>query len=209
MEQDISESVLYRQSLRDKILEVAMTAFAERGIKAVRMDDIASLIGISKRTLYEIYDDKEELLYQGVKTLWGRRREAFHAFARSADSVMDIILELYRLKVKETRRINSLFYIDIRKYPKVVKYVDETRKQSRGELGSFFARGVDEGYFRKDVNYELALQLFDAIDQYIQSHSLIEQFSLEELFGNLLLVSLRGLCTMKGIMVLDEAVRTR
>lgn len=48
----------YREALKDKILETAMVAFAEKGIRAVKMDDIANSLSISKRTLYEIYGNK-------------------------------------------------------------------------------------------------------------------------------------------------------
>ena len=53
----------YRQSLRDRILEVAMQAFREKGIKAVKMDDIAASLTISKRTLYEVYENKLRLRF--------------------------------------------------------------------------------------------------------------------------------------------------
>ena len=52
----------YREGLRQKILDTAMGLFKQKGIKAVRMDDIATEIAISKRTLYEIYSNKEDLL---------------------------------------------------------------------------------------------------------------------------------------------------
>lgn len=55
----------YRQRLKTQIVETAMKAFAEKGIRGVRMDEVASSLGISKRTLYEIYDTKEALLYEG------------------------------------------------------------------------------------------------------------------------------------------------
>ena len=52
----------YRFELRQKILQTAMQQFKEMGVKNVKMDDISAIIGISKRTLYEIYENKEELL---------------------------------------------------------------------------------------------------------------------------------------------------
>ena len=44
----------YRQQLREKILKISMEEFKSKGIRAVKMDDIAALLGISKRTLYEM-----------------------------------------------------------------------------------------------------------------------------------------------------------
>ena len=63
----------YREQLRGRILETAMKEFCARGIKQVKMDDIARKLGISKRTLYEIYANKETLLFEGVK----QREEAY------------------------------------------------------------------------------------------------------------------------------------
>lgn len=56
----------YRQELRPRILETAMTLFRKHGIRQVKMDDIAATLGISKRTLYELYANKEKLLLEGV-----------------------------------------------------------------------------------------------------------------------------------------------
>ena len=64
--QEIKETNSYRLALKDKILDAAMNAFMKRGIRAVKMDDIAQQLTISKRTLYEIYEDKEELLYRSI-----------------------------------------------------------------------------------------------------------------------------------------------
>jgi len=207
--QEINETITYRKALKGKILECAMKAFTQHGVKAVRMDDVASLLGISKRTLYEVYKDKEELLFEGVKKYGGERKDSFVAFAQAADNVIEVVLELYRLKVEESRLVNPQFYADMQKYPKVMQYIKDSHDRSRTEMEQFFARGVSEGYFRGDVNSELALQLFDAIEQYVVGHSLIEKFSFEDLFGNMVLVTLRGLCTLKGIMALDEAVALR
>ena len=52
----------YRMELPAKIMHVAMREFRRCGVKAVKMDDIASRLSISKRTLYEIFSNKEELL---------------------------------------------------------------------------------------------------------------------------------------------------
>ena len=64
--QEIKETTAYKKQLKGRILEAALKAFAEQGVKAVKMDDVAQMLAISKRTIYEIFSDKEELLYQVV-----------------------------------------------------------------------------------------------------------------------------------------------
>ena len=63
-QQDLQSN--YRRDLKERILTVAMQALKLRGIRNVRMDDIATTLGISKRTIYEIYSNKEELLLDGI-----------------------------------------------------------------------------------------------------------------------------------------------
>ena len=62
----MANETIYRKELKGKILKTAMEQFLLHGIKKIKMDDIAKLLGISKRTLYEIYQDKEQLLYEGL-----------------------------------------------------------------------------------------------------------------------------------------------
>ena len=70
--QETKEISAYKQGLKGKILEMAMKAFGEKGIRAVKMDDVAVYLGISKRTLYELYDNKlssGEEAAEGLKKL--------------------------------------------------------------------------------------------------------------------------------------------
>ena len=55
----------YRQELKDRIISYAMPEFYKRGVKAVKMDEISQGLHVSKRTVYEIFGDKEELLLAG------------------------------------------------------------------------------------------------------------------------------------------------
>lgn len=201
--QVLKETTAYRVSLRARIIEKAMQDFSMHGIRAVKMDDLASELGISKRTLYEIFEDKETLLFEGIKVYDERKREYLRSYAEEGHQVMDIILEAYHMKVEEVRAVNPAFYLDIVKYPKLVEHMKEVQQKSREGFISFMKRGVDEGYFRPDVNYELVPHIFDALGQYILSNSLVQQYSVEELFSNCFLIALRGLCTDKGLHTID------
>ena len=91
--QEIKGNTAYRRALKGRILDAALKAFIERGVKAVRMDDVAQSLSISKRTLYEIYKDKEELLYQSILKFDQDSKRSMAAFVQQAPSVMDIIIE--------------------------------------------------------------------------------------------------------------------
>ena len=202
--QEIKETTSYRQALKTRILDTAIRAFATRGVRAVKMDDVAQMMGISKRTLYEIYKDKETLLYQGIMKYDREKREQMRLYAES-HNVMDVILHAYRLKAEETQHVCTQFYLDIQKYPHVVDYINRNRESTFVYFRDFLLRGVQEGYFRKDVNYDLLPHLFDAVGKYLADMQLFEKYDFKELFATLLLVPLRGFCTKKGLKVLEKA----
>lgn len=181
-----------------------MMLFAQKGIRAVRMDDIAAHLSISKRTLYEIYACKEDLLFEGIKEYHVQRREEMALKAQQAENVMDIIIEIYRGKVKEFNMTNPQFYADVVLYPRIVQYLENNRKATQDKFYEFIERGIQEGYFRPDVNYQLISDLFTAINDYMVSHELFRQYSMKELLNNMLLVSLRGFCTLNGVKIVDR-----
>ena len=68
----------------------------------------------------------------------------------------------------------------------------------------FFLRGIKEGYFRKNVNYQLVGQLFEMIGRQVVEKQLYRRYTIDDIFKNLIFITLRGLCTNKGQKVLDK-----
>ena len=201
--QEIKIISAYRQSLKTRILEAASDAFSQKGIKSVRMDDIAQSLNISKRTLYEIYENKEVLLYECLKTSKARAQEEMTFIAAQQNNVMDIILDIYRSKMSQLQKINPQFYSDLEKYPQLQSFREEQHDKDRTKLKDFLRRGIEEGYFKGDINVDIIANVFDAINEYMKNHKLYTEFPLEQLFNNMLFVTIRGICTQKGVAVID------
>lgn len=204
--QVLKETTAYRVSLRERIIEKAMQEFSMHGIRAVKMDDLAADLSISKRTLYEIFKDKETLLLEGIREYYNRKREYLFDYAEENHDVMEIVLEAYRMKVEEVRSVNPAFYQDLMKYPKVTRFMKESQEASRTAFLDFMNRGVEDGYFRKEVNYQLVPHIFDALGQHVLNNSLLQQYSVEELYSNFFLIALRGFCTDKGQRAIDKLI---
>lgn len=197
----------YKKGLRTKILMTAITDFRRRGIRAVKMDDVAAELGISKRTLYEIFDKKEDLLFEAMKHYYGERRERIHVKVQHCANVMEIILTVYRIKVEEFQQTNPNFFVDLIKYPQVLRFLNQENQTNRTKFLQFIERGINEGFFRSDVNYELSTRLFDALGNYVMQNQLYRQYTIEEIFKNLIFVTLRGMCTARGTATLEEILK--
>jgi len=194
----------YKHILADRILDAAMRAFAAKGIRAVKMDDIATGLSISKRTLYEIFANKEELLIEGVKLYSERMKRKMRDYSETGANVMDILLYSFKLKVEEIRMTNPIFYSDLEKYPMLLAYFDHRHCDHRTLMVSFMKRGVEEGFFLENLNYEFIAYMIDASNRLVMQTQLYRKYSMETVFLNQIFLSLRGLCTKKGLDVLDK-----
>jgi AcrR family transcriptional regulator len=202
--QEIKVLSTYRLSLKSKILDSAMLDFAQRGIKSVKMDDIAKGLNISKRTLYELYENKEILLYECIKKAKAQDEREMLTMMSQHDNVIDIILNIYKIKIEQFKQVTPQFYSDLEKFPKVMSYLEEQHERDRVLQKEFIVRGVEEGYFRKDVDIDIVIIMFDALSQYVRRTRLYNQYPVKDIFNNMLFISFRGICTQKGIEVIDR-----
>lgn len=194
----------YRVALKGKILDKALELFFAKGIRAVKMDDIARSLSISKRTLYELYDNKEILLFECLKKNKEIKDQEIMERLNQCSNVMDILLETYRMYVDEFRRMSPVFFSEISRYPQVIDFIEKKREHDHDQFIQFIERGIGEGFFRKDVNYELVVMVQDSIRRTIIESDLYNKYGIDELFFNLIFVTFRGVCTQKGVEVLDK-----
>ncbi len=194
----------YRLALKERILETAMAAFGRKGVKAVKMDDIAAALSISKRTLYEIYGDKETLLYEGISKREKQCREHLQTYAEQGHNVMEILQEAYRENNNASRDVCLAFYEDLHRYPKVEQYIRESRAGKRKEVLDFMHLGVQQGFFRPDIDYGLFILLFESLTDTIVREKLLSAHSMDELFFHFFLIPLRGICTDQGLTLVQQ-----
>ena len=197
--------ILHREELRLRILKTAMRAFFAKGIKAVKMDDIAQALAISKRTLYETYNNKEELLLEGLKYL--EDLSDMHMIHYSQDprhNVMDILIEFYHMQINHLAIISPLFFAEMEKYKRVVAYLDKKHKERDGKKHDFFERGIREGFFRADINYRIVTEIGRASVEYAMKTQMYKLHTLQDMFRNLIFLFIRGICTQKGLDELEK-----
>lgn len=197
----------YRKELRGRILEVAMQDFIQRGIRAVKMDDIAGSLGISKRTLYEIFPNKESLLLEGIRLKQAMGEEEMVKYVTEKNpNTMDIIMKFYHMQMEELSSLPLTFITEISRYPLVTDFLRKKHQKSEENANRFFQRGVKEGYFRSDVDYELISRLGEGMTQNAIARQLYFQYEPQYIFRNIIFLFLRGFCTQKGLEYIDNTL---
>lgn len=194
-----------RVLLSRRIIDKATEMFLSKGIKAVKMDDVANDLSISKRTLYEIFSNKEMLLLHCVQSMWEERREHFKRFeAEGSHSEIEKILEFYRFQLRRSSMVSLSFVKELKKYPTVIQWVEASNRKIREEAKVFFEKGIANGYFRKDVNYDLIEEYSDIAIADATENGLMDKYGVQEVFKNITMLYVRGFCTLKGIEELEK-----
>ncbi|MBF1440294.1 MAG: TetR/AcrR family transcriptional regulator [Prevotella nanceiensis] len=195
----------YRNELKERILEYSEKEFYANGVKQVKMDNIANYLSISKRTLYEIYPTKEDLLLECLKkhdTAYESRIEQY--IEESNPNAIEIIIFSYKMKLEHFLQLNPLFLEELCKYKRVINYFDARDKERDTNFEWLFNRGVEEGFFRKDLNPRIISNMFTVSLKEAIDNELYKEFGMEYLFRDIVFTLIRGICTIKGIEAIDQ-----
>lgn len=192
-----------REALHQRIIDVAGEEFRKHGIRSVRMDDLSSLLGISKRTLYEEFEDKETVL-TAVFDHQIRRMEAVYAKNREESAnVLELVLRMFRISLTEYAQTNPKYFDDMQRYPKFKECFEEGKVKHMQNMKVFLTQGMEQGIFRSDLNVELFVKVQQLIEEK-GLKELKELYGMYETFKTTVLVALRGISTEKGIQMIDD-----
>ena len=197
----------YRKELKSRIIDYAMGEFYKRGVRAVKMDEISQGLHVSKRTVYEIFGDKEELLLAGLKIKNLEMREKLEAYSCNvAHNVVDIIGYFYKLQMEVNSMVGVAFYEEIHRMPRVIEFFNQEHEREFADRVKFLKAGVEEGLFRQDIDYSLTMELLSASMSEIMHNQLYKKYSMQEMFDNYFLVIIRGFCTERGAALLNKVI---
>ena len=206
MEKQVNENSEKRE-LRMRIVKQANSMFHAHGIKEVKMDDIAASLGISKRTLYELFENKEELLFEGIRLGHAESVEKAKSIIRQSNGTLEVLLSLYFFYINQVKTINKNYFRELKKYPKVV---EESRKGSRKDeykVRAWLESGVKEGIFREDTNFEILLYIIKENVEFITTTTLFDDYTIEQMGNTFILAYLRGISTPKGLETIETYIR--
>jgi TetR/AcrR family transcriptional regulator, cholesterol catabolism regulator len=194
--------------IREKIIEEALSQFLTYGIRNVTMDRIAANIGISKRTVYEIFKDKTELIHTCIKELRQKHEERNHEIISSSRNVIDTIFTFMREGIKNMSSINPVFFMDMKKFYSSTwnALAEENEKNVLCLTEKLLDKGIKEGLFRDDINKTIIAKLFNEQMNLLADEKVFprNEFNYAEVFQSLTINFMRGISTRKGIEIIES-----
>lgn len=197
-------------SLKERIIKESTRLFIQRGVKSVRMDDIATALGVSKRTIYELFGDRESLIIACVNDFYIAQNERHDHRARFVDNVIDEFILLLE-DWEDVIAININFMKDLERfYPAIYEKVrSEALQRGRERLKSKLQHGINDGLFFKGLNVDFTtVALMASINTIFAFPSMYQEVnvSMADAFKYITMCFFRGISTEKGIRLIDTTL---
>lgn len=143
--------------VKDKIIEGASFLFHKYGVRSVSMDDIARHLSMSKKTLYQYFKDKDELVTIGIQRHMEKEKAEYQEIEATAKDAIHEMTGVSQCMRKNLRDLNASLLFDLQKYhPKAWGvWLDFKDNYIKDSIVATLCRGVEQGLFRKEIDPEV------------------------------------------------------
>ena len=192
----------------DRVIEGAGELFLQAGIKSVTMDDIAKHLGMSKKTIYHFFSDKNELVMALINKRISEDETRILDIIQSSANVIDEMINMMKCSEEIFSKINPIVIHDLQKYHPEAWEIFLTFKGDFlvRTLEELLIKGIDQGFIRPELDVKiLAKMRVNQVEMgFNQSIFPIAQFSTWKVQYQLLEHFNYGICTIKGHKLLNQ-----
>ncbi len=192
------------------ILQKSIALFMQYGIKSQTMDDIASKMGISKKTLYQYVKNKEDLVQQGISFFVEKRKKEFDEITCcESGNAIDRFIAINRVISQELKQMHPSILFDIQKYyPQAWEVVREFKIDFITQLiKDNIEQGIKEGLYRENLEKNIVAFMYVTMaDNLFTTNPLSMQYSIFHLHLELVRYHIRGIASEKGLNYLIENI---
>lgn len=144
-----------------KIVNAASELFRQYGFKAITMDDIARRAGISKKTLYQHFANKDEVVNEAIVCYDAEVKDKCAALLADATDAVEAMVKMMAMMDSKYKEINPMAMHELRKYyPDTYNvFRERLEKIDVGMVRELIEKGIGEGLFRKEINPDLMARL--------------------------------------------------
>lgn len=199
--------------IKERILEKTHDLFMRYGIRAVTMDEIATQLGISKKTIYHFFADKDEIVDAvSEKEIHSSQMECERWHVDAENAVHEIFMAIEKME-EVLKAMNPLIMYDLEKhYPKAFKkFRDHKYRFMYQMMIENLERGIKEELYRPEINVDIIAKhriesAFMTFNQDIFPHN---KYKISEVGNELGIYFLHGITTLKGKKMIDKYLHER
>jgi AcrR family transcriptional regulator len=193
---------------KDRILIQAQQLFAKKGIRAITMDDLANYLGISKKTIYVNFKDKNELIINCIKANMVTQTKMDDQIINDTPNCLIALIDFIKQNITSVKSVNPRYYQDLEKYyPEIWESkIKEYNTYHFNRIYELLKKGVDNKVFRDDIDVEVVATNIQNIFKSVCSPMDYpkQKFSLNSVFENTLVNYIGGIVSDKGLEYLES-----
>lgn len=194
-----------------EIIERASMVYMKYGIKSVTMDDLARELGVSKKTIYKYFEDKNDLVRTIIELKTEMDKAICMNYKEHAENAIDDLVNMSKLVVEHMRNINPTVFYDLEKYHKDAWSIMEKHKWEfvHNMIIDNIKRGIEEGVYRPEITPEINAKLYVSSTDAIMNGGIFPwpEFKFEQVFTELIHFQLHGMVNDKGRKYLIKLIQ--
>ena len=187
----------------ERILNSALALYSKYGIKSITLDDLCRELGISKKTLYQHIDDKNDLIRKVIDYEISLQQKSMEKMFQSEINAIDELIYVNRM-IHENQSIhNPTFYYDLKKYYPVVyaEWLEYKREKMFKMIHRNLEKGISEGLYRKELDSTVISKLHMSRTESMHTSEIIDEkeLSTSRFINEVFSYHIHGICNENGL----------
>lgn len=199
-------------TMMKEIIAKVSDLYMKYGIKSISMDDVARELGISKKTIYQHFKDKDDLVNSVISYKMDSQHQEMQKICKLKVNAIEELLMVSKLIIHLLQNANPSASYDLQKYyPEIWKNISRDRRDHiYKQISDNMKRGIKEGLYRSDLNIDIIAHFYLFRLEMSNTLNLIveNKYSYEEIFNNFFNYHIRGIANQKGIEYLESKLKT-
>ena len=195
----------------NKILDTVAEMYQKYGIKSVTMDDVSRELGISKKTLYQYFADKSDLVGKTVDRELVKIARKYENVVKQNFNAIEEILEFNRIGSEMVKNYSASANYDLKKYyPELLEKVKKVRREKMYAMVlENLKKGKSQGLFRKNLNEEIIAKLHVSRITEMAGNTCFthEELMSSEVFLEIFIYHIHGIANVKGLDILEKNLK--
>ena len=192
--------------MKEKILQKASDLFLNLGFKSVTMDDIASEMGISKKTIYSHFSTKLKLVQASTFYVLDKINTGICDICSGELNPIEEVFTIKSLVMDQLKDEKSSPHYQLQKYyPRIFKLLKDKQFESVNECVKHnLERGIDQGIYRKEIDLDIITRFYLNGNSGLMNYELfpMDRFNTSHLKDTFLEYHIRAIATDKGLKIL-------
>jgi AcrR family transcriptional regulator len=190
------------------ILEKTRLLFMSYGIRSLSMDDVSRHLAISKKTLYQYFSSKDDLVEKVIRQILENSELIRCSESWQNLNAIDILLKASQIVNEEIKQSNPVVVFDLQKYyPELyADFIEKKKQHIYSRITENMEQGISEGFYRSDLNIELVARLY--VNNLVELHRadfvINRELTFAEVFQVMFENHIRAISNQEGVKYFEE-----